>query len=77
MIYYFDLAENGDTAQDDEGTDLPDLEALREETHSAAREIMANAVHAGHTARDYEFQVRDASGARVLTFPFTLRLRYG
>jgi hypothetical protein len=77
MIYYFDLAENGDTVLDDEGTDLTDLAAVREETHGAAREIVANAVNAGHTARDYEFQVRDASGARVLTFPFTMRLRFG
>jgi hypothetical protein len=77
MIYHFDLAQNGDTARDDEGTDFLDLETLREEAHRAAREIMANAVSAGHTARDFEFQIRDESGARVLTFPFTMRLRYG
>jgi hypothetical protein len=77
MMYYFDLAENGDAMRDDEGTNLRDLEALREEALCAAREIMANAVNAGHTARDFKFEVRDESGARVLTFPFTMRLRYG
>jgi hypothetical protein len=77
MNYFFDLQGNGDTARDDEGTDLPDLEAVRNELQCSAREIVADAVKRGVTARDYEFQVRDESGERVLTFPFKMRLRYG
>jgi hypothetical protein len=77
MIYYFDLAHNAETAREDEGTDFLDLETLREEAHSAAREIMANAVSARHTARDFEFQIATNPAREWLTFPFTMRLRYG
>jgi hypothetical protein len=77
MTYYFDLRRNGETVRDDEGMECADLAAVGEEARSSALEILTNAVRTGETASDYLLEVRDESGARALTFPFSVRVRMG
>ena len=77
MTYYFDLRRNGEAVRDDEGMECADLAAVGEEARSSALEILTNAVKSGATASDYVLEVRDESGARALTFPFSVRVRMG
>jgi hypothetical protein len=66
--------EDGITA-DAEGSDLPDLEAAREEAIEAARQIMSWAVRDGYWPDGQRFVITDTGGTVLLEFPFSDALR--
>jgi hypothetical protein len=63
--YFFDVLDDGEVVADDEGIDLPDLDAARDKKRSGAdcRGCVTRARR--HTV----FRVRDHVG-RVFTLPF-------
>jgi cell division FtsZ-interacting protein ZapD len=68
--YYFNIKDKAQTVRDEEGIDLQDLDAVREEVTVAARQIMSDKLLFGQMANDETFVVTDEQGRTVLTFPF-------
>ena len=69
--FYFDLHECGHGPSiDEEGLDLPDLEAARKQAIKSAREVMASEVMSGRLCLGCAIVVRDAVSADVLAVPF-------
>jgi hypothetical protein len=74
--FYFDVQlDDAEIVKDDEGVDLPDLEAVTREAVTSAREQIAAAAQQGFDVTDRQFQVRDQSGKIVLTLNFRDVLR--
>jgi hypothetical protein len=68
--YFFHYRRDGDIYQlDEEGTVLPDLEAVRDEALASARELMKEGIP-GREADGSMFEIEDERGARVMTVPF-------
>jgi hypothetical protein len=67
--YYFHVF-NDAVAMDDEGVDLPDLDAAREQALESARELVCDAVHKGHLNLEHRIEIEDEKGERVLTLTF-------
>ena len=68
--YFFHLYESGTLIADDEGRELPDIEAVRRAATDAARDIMANEVRGGYLCLSCHIEVKDADDKVVLTVPF-------
>ena len=67
--YYFHLRDDL-SVDDEEGQELPNLQAAREVALQNARSIACEAVHKGHLNLDHRIDVADATGEIVLTLPF-------
>jgi hypothetical protein len=67
--FYFHLRSADELAQDDEGLELPDLAAAREQAIASAREIVADAIKAGKTKTLRHFVIADENGREILTVP--------
>jgi len=67
--YYFHVYDD-DTALDDEGLDLPDLEAARREALAGARSLAAEQVIMGKLTLHHRIEVEDEARRPVLTLPF-------
>jgi hypothetical protein len=75
-IYFFDTqVEGAGYVEDDEGIELPDLEAVKKEAVTSAREQIADAAKQGLDIFHREFCVRDLSGEIVFTLKFREVLR--
>ena len=74
--YYFDIHDGDHDAKDDEGTDFPDLEAMRKSALALlpdiAREVMPN----DGNRRDVIVDVRDSNGMVVFTATLSLIARW-
>jgi hypothetical protein len=68
--FYVDLLQNGQISPDEEGMELPDMAAVRNEVEATIREIVADSIRHGGGVGDGEIQVRDANGSHVLTLKF-------
>ena len=77
MPRYFFHIYNHDVTMDEEGRDLPALEAARDLALESARELVCDSVHEGHLNLDHRIEVADERGdiLIVLTFreAFTIR----
>ena len=69
-MYYFHIHGPDGTVVDDEGADLADMAAVREEAVTAVREIVANGIRSGRGSNGRELRVADNTGKLVLTLPF-------
>jgi hypothetical protein len=70
--YFFDTqVEGSECVEDDEGIDLPNLESVKREAITSAREQIADAAKQGFDIFDREFRVRDASGEIVFSLKFS------
>ena len=67
--YFFDLKNDVD-ARDEEGRELPDLDAVRSHAIIEAREIAKESVDDGHLNLDHRIEVRDESGTIVCVVRF-------
>jgi hypothetical protein len=68
--YYFNIRQDKFVAKDEEGADLPNDEAAREEAVAGARDILSEAVFSGEAASlNRQIEVTDADGRTVLTVP--------
>jgi hypothetical protein len=57
-------------ATDEEGTELPNLDAARLQALAGARALMAEQVSRGYLVRSHWIDVVDEAGAVVLHLPF-------
>ncbi len=64
-LYYFHVRTQSGLVEDEEGLDLPHLDAVRREAVVSAHEFLAEAEWSGPLA----FEVTDARGETVLTLP--------
>jgi hypothetical protein len=64
--FYFHLRSGRDIATDDDGTELPDLTAARQEALASAREIVADAVKASKNEMPDCFVIADADGNELM-----------
>ncbi len=67
--FYFHIRKGEALLEDDEGLDLPDLNAAREQALLSAREVVADAVKFGRPAPDC-FVITDESGHEVASLSF-------
>jgi len=73
--YFFHIKDEATTMLDQEGIELDDLEAVRNEATQAARQGMSERVLDGHAPNDRTFVVTDEQGRVVLNFPFKEAIR--
>ena len=64
-LYYFHVRTQSGLVEDEEGIDLPHLDAVRREALVSAHQFLAEAEWSGPLA----FEVADARGDTVLTLP--------
>jgi len=69
-LFYVDLVQGGKISSDEEGMELPDMAAVKNEVETTIREIVADSIRHGGGVGDSEIQVRDATGNHVLTMKF-------
>lgn len=70
MPRYFFHLYNHIECTDDEGAELPDVEAVRARAIESARETMAHDVKRGEVRLSHRIEVADEAGQRVLTLRF-------
>jgi hypothetical protein len=64
--YFFHIRDGYDLDEDEEGIELPDVEAARAEALATVEELRDELRDAG----DIELEITDESGRRLLTVPF-------
>lgn len=69
--FHFYLRADGGRIPDEEGSDLPALEAARAEAIESARELMAQAILKGYDISGQSIEIRDGGGRLLLEVPFT------
>ena len=70
MRFYFNLREGSDYISDEEGLDLPDLDAATDAALRGARDVLAGEVLKGRLPLSTVMEVSDEQGRRVLELPF-------
>jgi hypothetical protein len=69
--YFFNVLEDPELVADLEGSDLPDLDAIRHKAIAAARAILSQWAKKDTLPLSYAFTVTDKTGKTVLTLPFS------
>ena len=67
--YYFHFRSAQDIAKDDQGTDLPDLEAAHAAALASARELVADAIKAGYDDIPESILITDEVGKELASVP--------
>jgi hypothetical protein len=67
--FYFHVY-NDLVAIDEEGLELPDLDAAREQAMESARELVCEGIHQGYLNLDHRIEVEDEAHEKVLTLSF-------
>ena len=70
MFYFHIMTPTGDLLRADEGLELPDLEAAREEAIEAAASFHKDTARGAPDFSGCTFEVQDMCGRQVLTVPF-------
>jgi hypothetical protein len=65
--YFFNIREGFEVDEDEEGVELPDIEAARAEALATVEELREEL---GADAQGIELEIADESGRRLLTIPF-------
>jgi uncharacterized protein DUF6894 len=74
-MFFFDVIIDGVVTKDEKGTELPDLEAARQEALSAARQETASRLAKGAGLLNVAFLITaGAGGDALLTVPFETSL---
>jgi hypothetical protein len=73
--YYFHVCDGDGFTEDEEGRELPDLEAARGEAIKGARSIMEAEVRAGTVDLASFIEVENDSRELVFTLPFSEAIR--
>jgi hypothetical protein len=60
--FYLHLRDGDDLIEDPDGSDLPDVEAAKEEARVSARHILADRVRAGKLIGNQRFAIVDEVG---------------
>jgi hypothetical protein len=69
-LYFFNVASASGTVRDEEGSDLPDLKAAREEAIKDARSLMSGAILEGRDISNRSIQIAGEDGNVLLVVPF-------
>lgn len=64
--FFFNIRDGYDLDEDEEGIDLPDIEAARAEALATVEELRDQLGDAGNI----ELEITDETGRRLLTVPF-------
>ncbi len=75
--FYFHIRSGEQVIIDQEGMDLPDDSAARQEARAAARQILAEAIRSGREDTPQEFVITDNEGRELETLPFASVLPKG
>lgn len=67
--FYFHVY-NDIIATDEEGLDLPDVDAAREQAMDSARELVCESIHKGHLNLDHRIEVEDEQHHSVMTVSY-------
>ena len=70
MRYFFHLRETDEHVIDEEGQELPHLEAVATAALKNARSVIAHEALAGKLPLRAVIEVKDEAGRNVLVFPF-------
>ena len=70
MARYFFHIFNDEIVVDEEGIELPTVEAVREHALEGARSLVCESVKKGHLNLDHRIEVTDAKNVSVLTLTF-------
>jgi hypothetical protein len=73
--FFFHTRDGDHYTKDEEGTDLPDLEAAHDEAVLAAREMMAEMLITGKLVDGQQFEIATEDGTVVEIFAFKSALR--
>lgn len=65
-LYYFDFHDGAEISLDPEGTDLPSMQAARDEATDTLLSIAKDALPPNGKARQLSIRVRDAEGKHLL-----------
>ena len=68
--FYFHQNVRDGFLEDPDGSDLPDIEAARQEALVGARELWASAIRDGRDLLGGSFVIADENGTVLLTIPF-------
>ena len=68
-LFYFHVY-NDIVAIDEEGLELPDLAAAREQAMESARELVCDGIHKGQLNLDHRIEVEDDQHRNVLTITY-------
>jgi uncharacterized protein DUF6894 len=68
--YFFNIVDPDGTIPDTEGSELPDIDAVREEALASAREMIAETIKNGGKVDGRSFRIEDITGAVDLTLAF-------
>jgi hypothetical protein len=60
--YFFHICDDEGMSRDEEGTELPDLEAARNEARASARDLIANYLKTGKPVKNQTVQIANAEG---------------
>jgi hypothetical protein len=75
-LYFFNIEDGQQqVTRDEEGCDLADLDAVREEATVAARQIMSQSVLFGDPVDGRKFVITDEAGIVILEFAFKEAIR--
>lgn len=74
--FFFDTNDSGSVARDDEGMDLADRDAARQQALNALPDIARDVLPRDGDRRDMIVDVRDASGRMVFTASLSLVARW-
>ena len=67
--FYIHLLSDDLDAHDEEGMDLPDMAAAREEACRSAREVVAFEIKGGKDVVTFCLHVDDETGAKIMEIP--------
>ncbi|WP_114951482.1 DUF6894 family protein [Sphingosinicella terrae] len=68
--YFFHVRNRFGYVEDEEGSELPDLEAARARAIDGVRSMLSEEARAGEIDLRGRIEVRDPAGALLLTIPF-------
>lgn len=69
MRYHFHIRDSGDLIRDDEGSELPDIAAARQEARASACDLVTEDLRSRLCVQDRQIEIADASGRVLETLP--------
>lgn len=72
---FFHIRSEHGLERDEDGVDLPDLDAVRAEARRTIAGFMQDAVMTEEPLPGYAFEITDGEGKHLLTVPFDLMVR--
>jgi len=70
MLFYFNVRSDRSYDVDEEGIELPSLDAARREAIKSAREMVAELILHNQRIDGMRFEITDGTGALLVTVPF-------